>query len=641
MFGKNLVAGGNAESGASVWSGSGLTTRNCGPAGSGSDGRPQVIVHRDANGQGPSKTFVEDTTCFVDYNFDGTTQNLNDNSRSVTVPANTRVQVFIDCWYGGSVQQFDGPGTFNISSISSSMKIFQKTEFINAATQGRYNTAIGDSLDCTQAHFPGSTATSFSGQNAPQWWWNWGDGTRSISPASGNTCDILLSYSHNGSPNFSGAWHWAQVAPQTEVIDFDWRYQGCHSWYQSAASAQVWAYGPGGLQTINLINTGSCGFDAVGHTSIQLYAGQTWGVTITGSHFDASYLLGGSFRMYNVQRSSAPGFVSDPNVGVNLWQPDLSVVSGVLGNWLAIPANPGGSWSGLQTIPNSWTEFHETAVIYPVTIPAGGSQVYANIGVDNGVMIWVDGVYKFGAVQPGALPAGYEYVVDLGFLTAGTHYIQFLREDHGGGAEWNMTITGWTTPQATQPAQQAVDTEGPADRLFSYYYGGTAPTSLGEQVISLSGSESIVDTGLVNYDMSGWFGGITNEDDFTTLSAIFRNGSGGVIASNVIGAVHPADRAGLTKLLQRTATGSVPVGTRSIVLSLIMTRNAGSANDGAADNLSFVLLPAPGASLSSNYTDPGKQDTHVTTVNWGDGTVPLGLRHPRLRDHRGLAQLQR
>jgi hypothetical protein len=42
-------------------------------------------------------------------------------------------------------------------------------------------------------------------------------------------------------------------------------------------------------------------------------------------------------------------------------------------------------------------------------------------------------------------------------------------------------------------------------------------------------------------------------------------------------------------MLFRSRAGRVPAGTRSIRVKLVMTRTAGSDNDGLADNLSLVL----------------------------------------------------
>jgi hypothetical protein len=84
-----------------------------------------------------------------------------------------------------------------------------------------------------------------------------------------------------------------------------------------------------------------------------------------------------------------------------------------------------------QAIPSSWTINQETAIVYEVNAGSGLTNVRMEFGVDNGIFVWLDGAYPFGAVGPGAAIAN-EYNVALGNLSAGTHFLQVLREDHGG-----------------------------------------------------------------------------------------------------------------------------------------------------------------------------------------------------------------
>ncbi|MDE2389017.1 MAG: PEP-CTERM sorting domain-containing protein, partial [Betaproteobacteria bacterium] len=53
------------------------------------------------------------------------------------------------------------------------------------------------------------------------------------------------------------------------------------------------------------------------------------------------------------------------------------------------------------------------------------------------------------------------------------------------------------------------------------------------------------------------------------------------------------DRSNITGLLFEHLNNFLPTGTRSIDLSLQMTRLQGSYNDGYADNLSLTLSPVP------------------------------------------------
>ena len=124
--------------------------------------------------------------------------------------------------------------------------------------------------------------------------------------------------------------------------------------------------------------------------------------------------------------------------------PDLSSIT-ELGSWLDDPdtALTNGFWSGLESIPRNWAVNSETAIIYEVDGGSNGvSNLVGNFGVDNGIFVWVNGEYKFGATAPGGAPANEYSNIDLGSLAAGENYIQILRADHGGGTGYNVSITG-------------------------------------------------------------------------------------------------------------------------------------------------------------------------------------------------------
>ena len=69
----------------------------------------------------------------------------------------------------------------------------------------------------------------------------------------------------------------------------------------------------------------------------------------------------------------------------------------------------------------------------------------------------------------------------------------------------------------------------------------------------------------------------------------FRNANGTELATATIGPVASADRSATTGLLFRSTSASLPVGVRTAVVTLTLTRLEGTANDGYADNLSLVL----------------------------------------------------
>jgi len=123
--------------------------------------------------------------------------------------------------------------------------------------------------------------------------------------------------------------------------------------------------------------------------------------------------------------------------------PNLSAASARLGNWLTDPLNLNEFWSATPiAVPNSWAVGTEVAVIYQFDT-LGATNVVARFGVDNGIFVWLDGVYQLGARAGGGTFLG-EYVVNIGDLAAGTHFLQLLLEDHGSVNGYAVSITADT-----------------------------------------------------------------------------------------------------------------------------------------------------------------------------------------------------
>ncbi len=129
---------------------------------------------------------------------------------------------------------------------------------------------------------------------------------------------------------------------------------------------------------------------------------------------------------------------------------------------------------------------------------------------------------------------------------------------------------------------------GPKNRGANYFYGGPdSAVSTGTQVISVAAGG--IKTGKVHYTLAGWLGGYDSQGDYAVLDLTFENSKGKAIATYGIGPVTEAQRGGVSELLFRQRTGVVPPGTRELKLELIMTREAGSDDDGLADSLSLVF----------------------------------------------------
>jgi len=131
---------------------------------------------------------------------------------------------------------------------------------------------------------------------------------------------------------------------------------------------------------------------------------------------------------------------------------------------------------------------------------------------------------------------------------------------------------------------------GPPDRRRNFFGGGPrAALSGAVQTIDVSDAGPVLDGGRVSYTLSAWLGGFRGQDDHVELTAQFLSASGVVLATAALPVVLDRDRGGRTALLLRSVSGSVPAGTRRIKVDMQMIRQAGTANDGYADDVSLIL----------------------------------------------------
>lgn len=164
------------------------------------------------------------------------------------------------------------------------------------------------------------------------------------------------------------------------------------------------------------------------------------------------------------------------------------------------------------------------------------------------------------------------------------------------------------------------------------------------QIVNLPPGQAIrIDTGGVRFDLSGYFGGVWG-DDTVRLVMFFLDGNGKDLNRNAyvsIGGVTSADRRGKSGLLERSASGYLPKGTRAIRLELhfIYDPNQYSGPpSGMADNLSLTLsepklyLPvlnrsgAPAGSPMEKLLPPAAPeitlayalDMHTVSLRWVD-----------------------
>ena len=80
----------------------------------------------------------------------------------------------------------------------------------------------------------------------------------------------------------------------------------------------------------------------------------------------------------------------------------------------------------------------------------GATNVVAQFGVDNGIFVWLDGIYLGGSRAAGSYYLG-EHTYNVGDLSAGTHFLQLLLEDHGVTNGYAVRITADTYTPGPPP----------------------------------------------------------------------------------------------------------------------------------------------------------------------------------------------
>lgn len=168
-----------------------------------------------------------------------------------------------------------------------------------------------------------------------------------------------------------------------------------------------------------------------------------------------------------------------------------------------------------------------------------------------------------------------------------------------GNAETGNTNSWTTTPgfevvnYGAAGGFPSLADPGPADRGTYFFGGGVSAKTSASQTIDLSALSAAISTGASRYDLSAWLGGYDSQNDNAELTATFFGSNGVTLSQASIGPVTNTDRGNHIGLLLRDSQGYIPVGTLNVGITLTMTRNAGSYNDGYADNLSFAVAAAP------------------------------------------------
>jgi hypothetical protein len=168
---------------------------------------------------------------------------------------------------------------------------------------------------------------------------------------------------------------------------------------------------------------------------------------------------------------------------------------------------------------------------------------------------------------------------------------------------WNVTST-FTAVAYGAPDFLTTDDAAKLGGGANFFAGGPGgEVSSAAQTIDVSGARAEIEgSKSVSATLSALIGGYASQDDSATVSAQPLDAAGAPIAPpTALPAVTQTERAGVSTLLRRSTSVSLPGDTRSILVTITATRQAGSYNDGYIDNvsLSFGGDPVAGKSVGA------------------------------------------
>jgi hypothetical protein len=163
-------------------------------------------------------------------------------------------------------------------------------------------------------------------------------------------------------------------------------------------------------------------------------------------------------------------------------------------------------------------------------------------------------------------------------------------------ASQQLPLPGWTVESTFTAVKYGAPSfltaaDGAAVGGGANFFAGGPGGELGAatQVIDVSAAAAEIDRGQVQATLSALLGGYSTQTDYAAVGATYLKAGGAPAGALRLAAVNPGDRNSVTALVARSASGTVPAGTRQISVRIDAVRKEGSYNDGYVDNVSLVL----------------------------------------------------
>lgn len=149
----------------------------------------------------------------------------------------------------------------------------------------------------------------------------------------------------------------------------------------------------------------------------------------------------------------------------------------------------------------------------------------------------------------------------------------------------------------------------PADSGKQFFGGGPVADSSLSQTVDLSAAQAAIDLGGLTYNLGASLGGAFIDPSHTKVQVTFLDADGDSLGTGSLQTVSMWNRRFVTGFIERTTSGTIPVGTRSAqVVVSFDDRNPilGNYNNAYADNISF--------SIGTAMEDPGDPTPPESTV---------------------------
>lgn len=141
-----------------------------------------------------------------------------------------------------------------------------------------------------------------------------------------------------------------------------------------------------------------------------------------------------------------------------------------------------------------------------------------------------------------------------------------------------VIVPGWTVtqglPTVVRYGVKALlqrSAPGPADRGNSYFAGGSGGPATLQQDVPLAAPDGGPVPAGTTVTVAGWLGGLGSSNDSPAVRLAFRGASGAELSTATLGPVTHTTRHNRTALLEVTRTATVPSGTTSVRVSLVMS----------------------------------------------------------------------